>query len=341
MKLMTASTHSQKPGRNDPCHCGSGLKYKKCCCDKDRAQESAVRAINPASVRLGMEQMMGKIGKLVESKNMSIEDLNAHFAGRSIDDINDEYEDLGGHSDKEKAQDMVYAALEESNPKKRKKIIDEAMALYPHLPDAWIVMAEDSANTAVEALSYFERAVAAGEQDLGEKFFKENEGHFWGMTETRPYMRAKAYLADTLWGLGREEEAIAQYQDCLRLNPNDNQGVRDVLVSYLLIQNDLDGAEKILSRYKEDFGAQHAFNTALFLFKKHGPESKKATKQITEAIAGNAHVPKYLLSKIKIPTMTPDSYSPGSKEEAIIYVDEAMRAWKETPGALAWLMQCQ
>jgi SWIM/SEC-C metal-binding protein len=21
----------KKPGRNDPCHCGSGKKYKKCC----------------------------------------------------------------------------------------------------------------------------------------------------------------------------------------------------------------------------------------------------------------------------------------------------------------------
>lgn len=24
-----------KPGRNDPCPCGSGKKYKKCCQDKD------------------------------------------------------------------------------------------------------------------------------------------------------------------------------------------------------------------------------------------------------------------------------------------------------------------
>lgn len=26
----------ETPGRNDPCHCGSGKKYKKCCMDKDR-----------------------------------------------------------------------------------------------------------------------------------------------------------------------------------------------------------------------------------------------------------------------------------------------------------------
>ena len=29
--------HSEKCGRNDKCQCGSGLKYKKCCLDKDEA----------------------------------------------------------------------------------------------------------------------------------------------------------------------------------------------------------------------------------------------------------------------------------------------------------------
>lgn len=28
-------------GRNDPCHCGSGKKYKKCCEAKDQTKESA------------------------------------------------------------------------------------------------------------------------------------------------------------------------------------------------------------------------------------------------------------------------------------------------------------
>jgi tetratricopeptide (TPR) repeat protein len=30
---------ARKPGRNDPCHCGSGNKYKKCCLAKDGAAE--------------------------------------------------------------------------------------------------------------------------------------------------------------------------------------------------------------------------------------------------------------------------------------------------------------
>src|SRR5215210_6501231 len=34
-----------KVGRNDPCPCGSGKKYKKCCMDKDQAAERARPAL--------------------------------------------------------------------------------------------------------------------------------------------------------------------------------------------------------------------------------------------------------------------------------------------------------
>jgi hypothetical protein len=33
-----------RPGRNDPCHCGSGNKYKRCCLEKDEAADRAALA---------------------------------------------------------------------------------------------------------------------------------------------------------------------------------------------------------------------------------------------------------------------------------------------------------
>src|SRR5262245_63429925 len=38
-----------KPGRNDPCHCGSGKKYKKCCQPKEEAAEREVIANDQAA----------------------------------------------------------------------------------------------------------------------------------------------------------------------------------------------------------------------------------------------------------------------------------------------------
>lgn len=40
---MTTQT-TARPGRNEPCRCGSGKKYKHCCLEKDDQKAAAVRA---------------------------------------------------------------------------------------------------------------------------------------------------------------------------------------------------------------------------------------------------------------------------------------------------------
>jgi hypothetical protein len=42
--LSMAAPTSARPGRNEPCHCGSGRKYKHCCLEKDDAKAAAARA---------------------------------------------------------------------------------------------------------------------------------------------------------------------------------------------------------------------------------------------------------------------------------------------------------
>jgi len=37
-------TAAHRPGRNDPCHCGSGKKYKHCHLEQDEAEAHAARA---------------------------------------------------------------------------------------------------------------------------------------------------------------------------------------------------------------------------------------------------------------------------------------------------------
>ena len=38
-----------RPGRNEPCHCGSGRKYKQCCLAKDETEGAARRAAAQAA----------------------------------------------------------------------------------------------------------------------------------------------------------------------------------------------------------------------------------------------------------------------------------------------------
>jgi hypothetical protein len=39
-----------KIGRNDPCHCGSGKKYKRCCLEEDQEGERFVREATAAAL---------------------------------------------------------------------------------------------------------------------------------------------------------------------------------------------------------------------------------------------------------------------------------------------------
>jgi hypothetical protein len=49
-----------KPGRNDPCRCGSGKKYKKCCLDKDQDAEREMKERLP-DIQAAMRELQAKI----------------------------------------------------------------------------------------------------------------------------------------------------------------------------------------------------------------------------------------------------------------------------------------
>ena len=125
-----------------------------------------------------------------------------------------------------RAQEVMYEAWDQTNPRARVALAHKALTISPLCADAYVLLAEEEAKSVEEALEYNRKGVEAGVQVLGPKGFKEYVGHFWGFLETRPYMRARAGLAATLNALGEVDAAISNYRDMLRLNPNDNQGIR-------------------------------------------------------------------------------------------------------------------
>ncbi|MBI3671398.1 tetratricopeptide repeat protein [Candidatus Azambacteria bacterium] len=58
------------------------------------------------------------------------------------------------------------------------------------------------------------------------KFPKWPKKMEWGWLENRAYLRAIQYMGDLYWDNGEKEKAIELFRLLLKLNPNDNQGVR-------------------------------------------------------------------------------------------------------------------
>jgi tetratricopeptide (TPR) repeat protein len=243
-----------------------------------------------------------------------------------------------GSRELQKAQALMYQAWEEQNPGRRIILAHEALDISPDCADAYVLLAEEEADTLGRALDYYRQGVEAGERALGKAYFKKNVGHFWGLLETRPYMRARQGLADTLWELGRQEEALPHYRDMLRLNPGDNQGIRYVLMNLLLsLERDAE-ARELLQQYEEDGMAEWLYTRALLAFRADGA-SDAARVALQTALERNPHVPAYLTGHKRIPTRLPDYVGWGDENEAVVYAAHHLSHWRRTPGAVDWLRQ--
>ncbi len=142
-------------------------------------------------------------------------------------------------------------------------------------------------------------------------------------------------LAESLVELGRFGEAAAHFQDMLRLNPNDNQGVRDSLVNVLTAADRDVAAAELLEQYREDSTAKMAYPRALLAFRREG-DSFEARRCLKRALQANAFVPGLLLGT-RSPLPPSGAYALESEEEATLYFIVSCQTWKTTPGALDWL----
>ncbi len=233
------------------------------------------------------------------------------------------------------AQALMYRAWEETNPAKRLSLAHQALATSPDCADAYVLLAEEEADSLARAADTYRQGVAAGERALGPVYFQENRGHFWGLLETRPYMRAREGLANTLWSLQLRAEAVEHFQGLLALNPDDNQGVRYSLLNLLLEADRLVDAAALLKQFKDGM-AEWRYTGALLAFHQQGA-SPAATRRLKAALKGNKFVPLYLTGRKRIPAHLPPYYGVGDEAEAVHYAHRYLNHWRRMPGAVEWL----
>lgn len=236
----------------------------------------------------------------------------------------------------ETAREIVGEAWEATDRRKRIALARKALKTSPLCVDAYVVIAQEEAKSFEESLSWYQKGVEAGERALGPEGFEKYAGHFWGFWETRPYMRARAGLAEVLWELGRQDEAIVHWRAMLALNPNDNQGIRYVLASRLLARDDIEALKKLLEQYDGDCTAAWRYTQALLAFREKKPD---ADKRVQYAWRANRHVPGMLSGKQPLVRPTGEFITWGGEDEAGLYIEENGEAWRETPGAINWLSE--
>jgi tetratricopeptide (TPR) repeat protein len=287
-----------------------------------------------ASPQALVRQMMQMLSESLGPDELILpSDVDALMASLAAPQASDRLSDEEADA-RAQAQDFAFSAMEAESEAQARKLAKRALKLDPDCVDAMVMVDLDarSPRTMIEGL---QKAVAAGERSLGAKFIDENEGHFWLLLETRPYMRALEALAECCRGEGINLDAIKTYEKMLRLNPNDNQGVRDPLLGLYLETGDLNAAALLLTQYKDDASANFAWARVLERFL--AGDRDGAAAALKKARKANQHVELYLTAQKPLPTEPPEMYSPGSEEEAVLCLGYLSGAVAEHRELASWL----
>lgn len=155
---------------------------------------------------------------------------------------------------------------------------------------------------------------------IKEKYFdKENIGHFYGIFETRPYIRGLVIKAEYLLEEGKISQAENVCREVLRLNENDNMGARYLLMAiYATLEKENDML-KLYKKYPEE-DLEMIF--PLFaLYYKLGND-KKAKEYLNRVDKCNSNFVKFFKGTIKeIKKVEPGYYSRGDSSEIFMYLD--------------------
>jgi tetratricopeptide (TPR) repeat protein len=222
--------------------------------------------------------------------------------------------------------------------KRATKLCQEALSLYPDCVDALTMLADLESETKEAYVEAMAQAIEAGRRDLGSGYFKNERGMFWGLIETRPFMRAMAQYANSLIECGKLiqiDEAILIAEEMLELNPNDNQGMRDILGACYLQRKRYDDATRLLKEYENDWMAIPCWTRVLLAHARDDEE--QAVKLLDIAREQNPFVELYLTAQKRRPKTRPGHYSPGDDSEAVYCADTLWEAWKKHPKSKRWL----
>ena len=193
----------------------------------------------------------------------------------------------------------MYQAWDAGDKRSSVALSKQAIKTSPLCADAYVMLAELTAKSLTDRRNLYEIAVKAGELALGPQGIEEYAEHFWGFHKTRPYMRTRAELADTLWLEGNHREAVAHYWDMLDLNADDNQGIRYILAVCLLRMKTDEDLRRVLKMRENDGSAYMLYTQALVAFRAK-PDGKQARQFAEDATHSNSHIPEALVCTKKI-----------------------------------------
>lgn len=220
--------------------------------------------------------------------------------------------------------DDAYEILEKAqNARNEKEAIRLAKKAYEKSPECFdaILFQCDLEENGIKRMELLDNGLETEKNRLiKEKYFaKENIGHFYGIFETRPYIRGLITKAEYLLEEGKLHQAENICKEILRLNENDNMGARYLLMAIFATLEEENDMLKLYKKYPEE-DLEMIF--PLFaLYYKLGND-KKTKEYLNRIDKCNANFVKYFNGTIKVSEkVSPGYYGRGDSSEVFMYMN--------------------
>lgn len=248
---------------------------------------------------------------------------------QNIDEVNEELQEfLKKYNNGEiKCEDTIlyeaYDLLEKAESSKSKKqAIKYAKEAYDICPDCFdaILFQVNLEDNPLKRWELLEEGLEFEKDRLEDEeyFEKDNIGHFYGIFETRPYIRGLVIKAEYLLEEGKLRQAESVCKEVLKLNVNDNLGVRYLLMA---IYATLEEEKEMLKLYKKYPEENLEMLFPLFaLYYKIGND-KKAKEYLNRVNECNSNFVKFFNGAIKeSEKLDSGYYSRGDSSEIFMYL---------------------
>lgn len=278
-----------------------------------------------------LQKYMDQFGKLTdEEAKIKLNDFMNQYNEKPIDD---------GAVEKDQWY-YLDLAIEADDDKVARKNAHKALTIDPYCTDAELLLIDLMDITPEDTKKRFEKLIQKTEKHLEEEgyFAEENIGSFYLIHETRPYIRALSTYMDVLIGLGKFKAAIREGANILRLNQNDNMGIRYDLMTLHAMMEDVDSAEQLCAAYDEE-SAGMLLPLILLYYKVD--EYTKARRYLKLLAKKNPDLKKLMLEELTDEEMeqssTPFGYALNTVGELMDVIGRHMFLIDTSVGGMLWI----
>lgn len=232
-------------------------------------------------------------------------------------------------------------AMDAEDVKVARKNAQKALTIDPYCTDAELLLIDLMDITPEEVKKRFEKLIEKTEKHLEEEgyFDEENIGEFYMILETRPYIRILGAYMDVLIGMGKFKAAIRTGVKMIRLNKNDNLGVRYDLIALHAFMEDLKSAEELFEAYGCEESTSMLLPLVLLYYKVD--DYTKARKYLKRLVKINPDFKKALMEELTEEELdeklTPFGFAMNTVGELMDVLERDMFLIDSSAGAMLWM----